>query len=78
MLGIYFAILLLFFILLIVGAVIGYSQSLEEIKKPLEDSMNLYDPDKTDDKQAKAVVKAWDKVQSDVSIFEIFSQYCSV
>merc|ERR1712241_1546249 len=45
MLGTYFAIILLMFIVMIVGAVFGYSQSLDELKKPLVDSMSKYNPE---------------------------------
>ena len=66
MLGIYFAIILTLFIVMIVGAVIGYSQPLSEIEQPLRDSIAKYDAD-SDSKQATTVTKAWDKVQEDVS-----------
>ena len=68
MLGIYFTVILCMFIVMIVGAVIGYSQSLSEVKKPLEDSMDKYDVDATDSK-AKGITKAWDDLQMDVSNF---------
>ena len=67
MLGVYFTIILSLFIVMIVGAVIGYSQSLSEIKQPLMDSTAKYDKDSSE-KQAITVTKAWDKVQEDVSV----------
>ena len=66
MLGTYFTIILAMFIVMIVGAVIGYSQSLTEAKTPLKDSIPKYNDESTDEK-IKALTKAWDSVQSDVS-----------
>ena len=66
MLGIYFSVILTLFIVMIVGAVIGYSQPLSEIEKPLKDSISKYDKDSSD-KKIVTVTKAWDKVQEDVS-----------
>ena len=67
MLGTYFAIILLMFIVLIVGAVFGYSQSLDELKTPLVESMSKYNPADDASADEKAITKAWDQVQSDVS-----------
>ena len=67
MLGSYFAIILLMFIVMIVGAVFGYSQSLEELKKPLVDSMSKYSMAEDASESEKAITKAWDQVQYDVS-----------
>jgi hypothetical protein len=66
MLGIYFAIILTMFIILIVGAVVGYSQSLDELKDPMMKSMAKYDPNNTN-ADAVSITKAWDQVQTDVS-----------
>ena len=66
MLGIYFTILLSMFIVMIIGAVIGYSQPLSEIKEPLVNSIQKYDPSSSAS-EAKTVTSAWDKVQKDVS-----------
>ena len=62
MLGIYFVIILILFIILIVGAVIGYSQSLDKIKDPLLKSMQKYK-----NADAKVIKDAWDNVQKDVN-----------
>ena len=67
MLGTYFAIILLMFIVMIVGAVFGYSQSLDELKKPLVDSMSKYNPEDDASADQKAITTAWDQVQNDVS-----------
>ena len=67
MLGTYFAIILLMFIVMIVGAVFGYSQSLDELKKPLVDSMDKYSKADDASETEKAITKAWDQVQTDVS-----------
>eukprot|EP00095_Tigriopus_kingsejongensis_P002024 maker-scaffold1627_size33010-snap-gene-0.10 protein:Tk02024 transcript:maker-scaffold1627_size33010-snap-gene-0.10-mRNA-1 annotation:"tetraspanin-18" len=64
MLGIYFTLLLTMFIVLIVGAVIGYSQSLDELKKPLISSTTKYDAD-SDNKKISTLTKAWNRVQTD-------------
>jgi len=65
MLGTYFAVILLMFIVMIVGAVFGYSQSLDELKKPLLASMGRYDPTDGATADQKAVTAAWDQVQMD-------------
>ena len=69
MLGTYFAIILVMFIILIVGAVIGYTQSIDTIKNGIEESMPKYDPSAKEDSDPTkvAITKAWDKVQEDVS-----------
>ncbi len=66
LLGLYFAALLCMFVAMIVGAVVGYSQSLEEVNQVLLDSITEYDPDSTD-KDEVAITKAWDQIQKDVS-----------
>ena len=77
MLGTYFAVILLMFIVLIVGAVFGYSQSLDELKKPLVASMANYDPTDQATAEQKAVTAAWDQVQMDVSDIPSFSRLYS-
>lgn len=70
MLGTYFTFVLIMFVIMIVGAVIGYSQSMDEIKEALEKSMDKF-KDKDDDnmsKEEKAVTDAWNTVQRDVRI----------
>lgn len=64
MLGIYFTLLLTMFIVLIIGAVIGYSQSLDELKKPLLSSTKKYD-EKSVDTKIQTLTKAWNRVQTD-------------
>ena len=71
MLGTYFAIILLMFIVMIVGAVFGYSQSLDELKKPLVDSMSRYNPAEDASADQKAITTAWDQVQNDVSAVKV-------
>lgn len=69
MLGTYFTVILVLFIVMIVGAVIGYSQSLSEVEGALAKSMAKFvdDPETTDDKAKKAITEAWNAVQGDVS-----------
>jgi uncharacterized protein YxeA len=65
MLGTYFAIILALFIVFIAGAVVSYTQGLDEIKQPLKNSMNQYDKSSTDT-QRKSVTAAWDDTQYSV------------
>ena len=71
MLGTYFTIILVMFIVLIVGSVIGYQASFDDISGELDDTMKSFVdkslvPDETD--QGKlAITKAWNQVQEDVS-----------
>ena len=62
MLGTYFAIVLAFFIIFIVAAIIGYTQSEDKMKEPLKKSLKNYqNPNKT------RVKDAWDYVQEGVN-----------
>ena len=77
MLGTYFTIILVMFIILIVGAVIGYQASFDEIGDQLDNTMKKYvDKSKQNDdtpKEDLAITKAWNSVQEDVrSIYLIF------
>lgn len=64
MLGTYFVILLTMFIIFIVGAVLGYSQSMDKLKVPMVKSMKKYEKNpETED--AKAVKSSWDQMQID-------------
>lgn len=55
------------FIIMIVGAVIGYSQTLDDIEEPLQKSMAKFDVTGTDtDKTKQAITKAWNTVQEEV------------
>jgi hypothetical protein len=51
---------------MIVGAVLGYGQALNEIKEPLVKSMEYFD-ENSDDKKKETITKAWNQVQQDVS-----------
>lgn len=60
------------FVVMIVGAVIGYSQSMDEIQEALEKSMVKFkdenDPNYENMKpDEKAVTDAWNTIQGDVS-----------
>ncbi len=66
MLGLYFAVLLAMFVAMIVGAVIGYSQPFDEIKKAMLDSVPKYDPTSTST-TAQAITKSWDEMQKGVN-----------
>lgn len=55
------------FIIMIVGAVIGYSQTLDDIEEPLQKSMAKFDVTGTDtDKTKQGITKAWNTVQEEV------------
>ena len=64
MLGTYFTIILVMFICVLVGAVIGVTQSLDFIQTQLTATQKSYGKDEPQD---KAITKAWDQVQTDVS-----------
>ena len=70
MLGTYFTLILAMFVVMIVGAVIGYSQSMDEVRGAVEKSMKKFVDSPNDDtpKEDKAVTNAWNTLQSDVSI----------
>ena len=62
------------FVVMIVGAVIGYSQSMDEIQEALEKSMVKFkdenDPNYENMKpDEKAVTDAWNTIQGDVSFW---------
>lgn len=70
MLGTYFTLILVMFVVMIVGAVIGYSQSMDEIQEALEKSMVKFkdenDPNYENMKpDEKAVTDAWNTIQGD-------------
>ena len=75
MLGTYFTLILAMFVVMIVGAVIGYSQSMDEVRGAVEKSMKNFvdDPEAAEvSKEKKAVTNAWNTLQSDVSIIRNF------
>ena len=52
---------------MIVGAVIGYGQTMSDLKKPLLQSMESFDELHTDlDKKNVTITNAWNQVQTDV------------
>ena len=66
MLGTYFAIILVFFIIFIVAAIIGYTQSEDKMEKPLKDSMTHFGkPNKT------RTTDAWNYVQESVKLIDL-------
>jgi len=68
MLGTYFVLILAMFIVMVVGAVLGYTGDLENtLRKPLKEAMNKYDDsaDKTDEK-AFAYKTIWNNVQAEL------------
>ena len=71
MLGAYFSLILAMFIVMVVGAVLGYSGDLEKtIKKPLESAIKKYKDDATqaDDPALWGYKDAWNEVQTEVFI----------
>lgn len=58
MLGTYFAIVLVFFIIFIIAAIIGYTQSEDKMQKPLEKAITSYGWD-----NKTKITDAWDYVQ---------------
>ena len=77
MLGTYFTLVLVMFIVMIVGAVLGYSQSMDKIEEALEKSMGSFkdeDNGNTPDDKQKVVSEAWDTIQKDVmNIFPLLT-----
>ena len=72
MLGTYFTIILVMFVILIVGSVIGYQASFDKISEGLDDTMTKFlDKSQTEgenvDPGKLAITKAWNSVQEDVS-----------
>jgi len=66
MLGTYFTLILVMFIIMIVGAVLGYSQSMDKIEDALDKSMKKF-RDNTDNikDDEKVVTEAWNTIQTD-------------
>ena len=67
MLGTYFTVILLMFITLIVGSVIGYATSIDKVEDAIEKTMEKFkdNPDNAKDDE-KAITAAWNTVQKDV------------
>ena len=67
MLGTYFTVILLMFITLIVGSVIGYATSIDKVEDAIEKTMGKFkdNPDNGSDEE-KAITAAWNTVQKDV------------
>jgi len=68
MLGTYFTLILAMFVVMIVGAVIGYSQSMDEVRGAVEKSMKKFKDDVDADgvsKEEKAITNAWNTLQGD-------------
>ena len=72
MLSTYFAMVLVLLVLVIVGAIMGFAVSLNEIKNPLEVTMAKYNEatDATDDE--KVITALWDQKQEAVSKIPYF------
>jgi len=69
MLGTYFTLILAMFIVMVVGAVLGYSGSLEKaIKSPLKSALELYDDSATEQSNAGmwAYKNVWNEVQKEL------------
>jgi hypothetical protein len=63
------------FIIMIVGAVIGYGQSMNELKKPLTETMKFFDAKGVDnDKTNTTITNAWNQVQEDVGQIFFFKK----
>lgn len=62
MLGVHYVILLVLFVGIIMGVTLVCSQSLYVIRKPLKDSMSLYDPQSTIEDKREAT-ESWDHIQ---------------
>jgi len=67
MLATYFILVLAMFIVMVVGAVLGYSGNLEEtIKRPLNKALLAYDDNPSPNSPKEAYKNIWNKVQSEL------------
>ena len=67
LLGTYFTIILALFIVMLIGAILGYSGNFEEkVKSPLEKALKKYNDQPGDDKNAQNYKSAWNEVQAEV------------
>ena len=70
MLGTYFTIILALFIVMLVGAILGYSGDFEKtIKNPLKKALNEYDDQPGTDDSKIALKNIWNEVQKEVCRF---------
>jgi len=75
MLGTYFTIILALFIVMVVGAVLGYSGNLETaIKNPLEKALQKYD-DNPENNSAEAYKAVWNEVQKELKCCGVNNVY---
>merc|ERR1711936_502918 len=75
MLGTYFTITLALFIVMVVGAVLGYSGNLESaIKDPLLNALKKYNDDPTNDNES-GYKAAWNNIQSDLKCCGVNNVY---
>ena len=68
MLGTYFTLILVMFVVMIAGAVLGYSTSMDKLQGALEKTMPQFKDGATNDTQM-AITEAWNEVQTRVSAF---------
>ena len=69
MLGTYFTLILAMFIVMVVGAVLGYSGDLDKaIKDPLKSALSKYKDDVTETDPLFAYKAAWNTVQEEVLV----------
>jgi len=67
MLGTYFVLILATFIVMVVGAVLGYTGSIEEtLKDPLKEALGQYRDDPGQDEAQDAYKKVWNEVQKEL------------
>ena len=68
LLGTYFTIILALFIVMVIGAFLGYSGNFEDkVKTPFEKALKKYDDQPAEDNQSAQNYKAvWNKVQAEV------------
>ena len=77
MLGTYFTLILVMFVVMIAGAVLGYSTSMDKLQDALEKTMPQYQDniDNAKNDSQKAITEAWNEVQTSVSDFLILQMY---
>ena len=68
----HYVVLLALLVGLVIGATLVYSQSLYIIRKPLKDSMAMYDP-MSDQLDKVETTEAWDDIQQSVSLLTLAS-----